>query len=240
MESLIFAVTFISFLIPIVNTVVNPFPFQKEAAIDAVDRGWSDTLILVTRSCPYLTLYTQFWIIVALYYMTPTTMFIAQTLSWFVFCVYHGINYIDKKHLAYHSEEFVKKVVSWKPPKWPLVIVWFGLHWQHTIFPFYLHYLTYKYDIDYTNSFYAVMCSFGVMAFYLVWHTFCWKVQGIAAYPFLNRLRQISHEISFYCAAFTLVVVVNCIVASMWRELIFYMVGILHMIAVNHVLIKTL
>jgi hypothetical protein len=240
MESSIFIITIVSFLIPIVNTVINPYPFQKQATDNARQRGWNEYMIIITRSCPYLTLYTQFWIILAMYNMTPITMFIAQSLSWFVFCVYHGINYIDTKHLAYHPEEFVKEVVSWKPPKGPLVVVWFGLHWQHTIFPFYLHYLTYKHEIDYSNNIYAVLCSFGVMAFYLVWHLFCWKVQGIAAYPFLNSLRRMSNEILFYCVSFVVITVVNCVVASMWKELMFYLVGFFNMLVINHIFLKTL
>ncbi len=239
MESQIFTATFISFLIPIVNTIVNPSPFQKEATDNAKQRGWNKYIILVTRACPYLTLYTQFWILVALYFLTPTTMFIGQSLSWFVFILYHGINYIDPMHLAYHPEELVKEVVSWTPPKNKNIVIWFGLHLQHTIFPFYLHYLTNKYNIDYCKNIYAILCSFAAISIYVVWHLFCWYVQGIPAYPFLTKLRLFTHELLFYCAGTVLMVVVNCILAFMWSELIFYFMGIGTTLIIGYILIKS-
>ncbi len=235
MESIIFNITLITFLIPIVNTVVNPFSFQKEASKNAKKRGFNSMIVTITRSCPYLTLYTQFWIIVAMYNLTPVSMFIGQSLSWCVFILYHGINFIDPMHLAYHPEEFVKEVVSWKPPintqtSFKNIVVWFGLHLQHTIFPFYLHYLTYVYNIDYTKNIYAVFCTFNIMIFYTIWHMFCWYVQGIPAYPFLTKLRLMSHEITFYFVGFVLMTIINCILASMWSELFFYIIGVVSMI----------
>jgi len=235
-----FVITVVSFLIPIVNTIVNPHPFQKDSYIQAKTNGWDHYTILTTRATQYLTLYAQFWIIIGMYCMTSTTMFIAQTISWFVFCLYHGINNIDKKYLAYHSEELVNEVVSWKPPKdLQHKIIWFGLHWQHTFFPFYLHYFAYKNNISYNNNFYAVVCSYVVIGLYVVLHLFCWKVQGIAAYPFMNRLRAISHEMSFYCMGFMLFTLITCVTSSMWIEFTFYIMGILNMIMINHIIIKT-
>lgn len=232
MESLILVITFVSFLIPIVNTVINPHPFQIEATIHAKAKGWNDRIILITRSCCYLTLYTQFWTMIAMYKLTPTTMFIAQSLSCFVFCLYHGINYLDTKHLSYHSQELVKEVVSLKPPKNEKAFIWFGLHWQHTIFPFYLTYLSYKHSINYQSNVAMMIYSFLVMGLYVVWHLFCWHVQGIAAYPFLNKLRTTSHELSFYYVSFILTIIINSMIASMWSELFFYIMGFLSMLVI--------
>lgn len=234
-ESIVFTVTLVSFLIPIVFTTVNPFPFQIKATEDAKKRGWNTLVILVTRACPYLTLYTQFWILVAMYNLTPLTMFIGQSMTWCVFLLYHGFNLIDPTHLTYHPEEFVREVVSWKPPKNKNIVIWFGLHLQHTVFPFYLHYLTSKYEIDYTGNISYVMCSFLLMLFYVVWHLFCWYVQGIAAYPFLNYLRNKSQELLFYCLGFHFMVVVNYILTSMWSELLSYFMGIGVVLVLNHV-----
>lgn len=229
MESVIFNINLISFLIPIVFTTIKPFPFQIKTTEDAKRRGWNSFAILVTRVCPYLTLYTQFWTLVAMYNMEPITMFIAQSMTWTVFLLYHGINIIDPVCLTYHPREFVKEVVSWKPPMSKNIVIWFGLHLQHTIFPFYLHYLTYKYDVNYYNSLYPVIANILVMGLYVIWHLFCWQVQGIAAYPFLNEFRDHSCEIGFYCFGFIIIVLINCILASMWRELIFYLIGFMNM-----------
>jgi len=238
MESAIFLITYVSFLIPIVNTIVNPFYFQKVATLHAKEQGWNILIILTTRAGLYLTVYTQFWILIALIYMTPVTMFIGQSLSWIVFYLYHGINFINPMNLTYHPREFVEQVVSWKPPlKTPFrstnlfnLIVWIGLHLQHTIFPFYLHYLTYKYNIDYSNNLYAVFYSFIVMGVYVIWHLFCWHVQGIPAYPFLTHLRQKNLEKLWYLVGFHFVIIVNTILASMWVELLFYCIGLFVMI----------
>ncbi len=241
MESFVITVTIVSFFIPIIFTTINPFPFQKETAEDAKKRGWNSYIILITRACSFLTLYTQFWIIIAMLYLTPTTMFIGQSLSWIVFSLYHGMNYIDPMLLAYHPEEFVREVIRWTPPtKKRYTIIWAGLHLQHTVFPFYLHYLTFKHEIDYKNNLFAVVSSFNVVLFYVAWHLCCWHVQGIPSYPFLKKLRIDKYELLFYCGGFIYMVVINCILASMWRELLFYLLGLICMTSITCVTILEL
>lgn len=232
-ETLVLIVTIAVFITPIVFTSINPFPFQKIAAQDAKRRGWGDTIIRVTRSCEFLTLYSQFWTIVAMYYLTPTTMFIAQSLSWSVFIVYHSMNYISPALLSYHPREFVQEVVRWTPPRQTKYFgIWLGLHLQHTVSPLYLHYLTQKHNIDYTNNLFAFVSAFNAVLFYIGWHLFCWHVQGIPAYPFLTEQRINMVEHNLYCVGLSCVVALNCVLAGMWRELGFYLLGFGSVIAV--------
>ena len=212
MESIIFNVTLISFLIPIILTTVRPHPFQIKATISAKRQGYSMPLILITRALPYLTIYTQFWILLALYKLEPITMSIAKTLSWSVFFLYHGINYVDPMYLAYHSKELVREVVRWTPPFSRYIVIWFGLHLQHTIFPFYLHYLAKIHSISSEKFLINTTNSMSIMILYLAWHLFCWDVQGIPAYPFLSMLRSTGYEISFYFIGFMFMLLINVII----------------------------
>jgi hypothetical protein len=50
--------------------------------------------------------------------------------------------------------------------------------------------------------------------FYVVWHLFCWNVQGIPAYPFLIRLREMKYEILFYILGFSVMTVKNSLLTS--------------------------
>jgi len=214
-----------SLVIPIVFTTYNPFPFQVEAAKNAKIRGWNNFTILITRTCPYLTLYSQIWTILAIYSLNPTIMFVAQSMTIIVFCLYHGINLIDPTNLTYHPVEFVKEVISWKPPNNWNIIIWAGLHVQHTVFPFYLYYLTIKYEINYTNDIRIVLTSYLAMIVYIIWHTFCWIVQGIPAYPFMTKLKRAGHDVIFYIVGLNFMIIVNCIISRMWNELFFFFLG---------------
>lgn len=209
-----------------------PFSFQLQSSENAIRRGWNKGIVVLTRMFPYLTLYTQMWTIIAMYNLTPATMYIAQTMSWFVFFLYHGFNYMGPDHLAYHPEEFVNEVVRWKPPMNSKIFVWFGLHWQHTIFPFYLHYLTNKYNIEYRYDYTMILYNFASITVYIIWHSFCWYVHEVAAYPFLNILRETSNELAFYLFGFSVNIIINCIIAGLWKELFFYLVGMLNIAAI--------
>ena len=145
MELLIFTITLFTFVIPIINTIYNPHDFQLEALMDAKSREQSDLIITITRAFQFLTTYTQLFTLIALYTYSPNHMFIAQLLTIYVFIIYHGINYICPFYLTYHNEKIVKEVITWIPPYNENIVIWFGLHWQHTIAPFYLYYLIYLY-----------------------------------------------------------------------------------------------
>lgn len=218
----------VSLIIPIINAVVNPQPFQKDAHKCAKSRGHDKGVIILTRACQHLTLYSQFWTIIALYYKTPLTMFVAQTMSILVFFLYHGFNYFDSKHLAYHPKELVEQVINIFPPMNKYIVVWMGLHFQHSVFPFYIYYISRKYDLNNYEP-HMLFYSFTVMTAYILFFNYCWKVQGIAAYPFLNELNKHSSEFLFYCSGFIVFMIINCIVCGMYNELFFYVLGIINL-----------
>lgn len=229
MEEYILNLLIITLIVPIINAMINPQPFQKSAHKCAKSRGHNKIVIIITRACQHLTLYSQFWTIIALYYKTPLTMFIAQTMSILVFFLYHGFNYFDKKYLAYHPIELVEQVVSLTPPMNRYIIVWMGLHFQHSIFPFYIYYISRNYDLVHYEP-YMLFYSFATMTAYILFSIYCWKVQGIAPYPFLNDLNKHSSEVLFYCLGFIVFMTINCVVCSMYNELFFYSLGIISLL----------
>jgi hypothetical protein len=198
----LFIVTSVSLLVPIVFTTLFPTPKQKEGALHAELSGWSQVSTLVTRALPYLTLYTQFLVWMFLYEMTNATLLlIAQTFTSSVFILYHGINLIDPLHLAWHPIELVREVVSWRPPFSRNIVIWVGLHSQHTFFPFYLKYHQYKEKIvfsDHVGVFKGLQLMLLLLFVWIIWHLHCWQVQGYPAYPFLSKLRKESLEATFY------------------------------------------
>jgi hypothetical protein len=232
LEYLIFTITLVSFVVPIVFAITRPLPFQIDASNYAEKNGWNKYIILIVRSCPYLTTYSQFWFLVAIYDRGPTAIFVGLSFAWGILILYHSINFINPMHLSYHPEEIVLKVTGLKPPNDKLVVIWCGLHLQHTFPVMYLHYLAYSRDINYQHNYSAFFVSMLLVAFYIVWHLFCWRVQGIPAYPFLKHFRQENMlnprhaEIIFYYAGFLAVIVLNCVLGSMWGELLFYVIGL--------------
>jgi len=211
METIIFYVTLIAFVIPLVNTSLRPLTFQIKASSYAKENGWPVVVIVLTRALPFLTLYTQFWILIAMYYLNSSTMFIAQTLSISVFLLYHGINLLDPMYLAWHPKELVYEVVRLIPPwKNPFhLIIWVGLHLQHTIFPFYLFFLANKHDLNKLFRWVYLVLSSILLIIYILWHLFCWHVQGIPAYPFLVKLRAMEYEVLFYILGIGIFLVIN-------------------------------
>lgn len=217
-ETAIIIITTAQMMIPLIYAVVNPFPFQKLATADALNRDWNMSAIIITRCIPYLTMYSQCLTLVALYYKTPITMLVAQSTSWFVFVLYHGLNYMDPMNLAYHPKELVNQVIRWTPPSektFKNVVTWLGLHFQHTVFPFYLHYVTHKYKIVYRNNYDALGYNSLFIVTYMFWFLICWKVQGVAAYPIMNRLREHDAEFTFYLMCFGLSSTISSVLISM-------------------------
>lgn len=217
-ETAVITVTAIQIIIPVIYSVTNPFTFQQIATINAAGRGWNKYAIIITRCIPYLTMYSQFLTIVALYNLTPNTMLVAQSMSWFVFLLYHGLNYMDPSNLAYHPKELVEQVVRWSPPSkktFKNVVTWLGLHFQHTVFPFYLHHVTNKYKINYRKNEEALFYYSLSMVLYLGWFLVCWKVQGIAAYPIMNRLRDHDAEFTFYLLCFGIGSIISSVLISL-------------------------
>jgi hypothetical protein len=210
MESVICIVTFVIVSIPVINTIFNPLPFQQNATIDARKRGWNESIIKTTRALPFLTLFAQVWFLLAIYTLDSDIMFVTQAISWVVFVLYHGMNFIDPVHLAYHPKEMIDKVIKLIPPIHPFYfIIWCGLHYQHTLPPFYLYYLACEHDVIYNNNKNGVYYTMFAMSIYCSWHMFCWKVQGIPAYPFLKELRKQSQEMVFYTFGATLTFVIS-------------------------------
>jgi hypothetical protein len=194
MESLMFNFLSIVLIIPMINSIVRPQPFQ----LNADKNKWSMPIIILTRSFQHFTLYSQLYVLYALWALEPTSMFIGKTLSWTVFFAYYGINHVNPMYLAYHPEELVKQVTAYKPPCSRLLIGWIGLHIQHMLFPFYLQYISVKYGINTEMSLSVFINNYIVILIYILWHLICWHVQEIPAYPFLINLRTYEYEILFY------------------------------------------
>lgn len=245
-ESFILALSVVSILIHIVNNAINPFPYQIKSSYDAKQHGWNDYIIILTRTCSYLTIYSQCWIIIALWNLTPLTMYIAQSISWIVFFLYYGTNFVGIKkpsYMIYHPEEFVKKIGwgpmlfkfnKWNPKELGHIMIWIGINIQYTIFPFYLRYLRVKYDINYDNTIQYVLSGFATVFIYVIWYMFCRYVQDDKMQIFTTN----DSYLIFYCISFILMVAVNCILASMWNGLFFYCLGIITMISINYAILK--
>lgn len=201
MNSVVYHITWIALLVPLVFPCFFPLPLQRKAAIDAYRRGWSWPVVLVTRTTPYLTLHTQAWIFAALHTRDPELVFTAHTLSLGVFVLYHGFNLINPMLLAHHPEPLVRKVTAVQPPLSDpfLLLIWLGLHLQHSFFPFYFFFQ----DFPSKQSLMPVF----VLGGYIVWQRVCWAVQDVPAYPVLEQFRQQGYEYVFYQAG---VAVVAC------------------------------
>lgn len=199
-ETVVLWINLICFILPLIVTTIKPIPHQIESTKHARNNNWSLPVILVTRALPYLTLYTQFWNLLAWYHKAPILIDISLSLSIAVFLLYHGINLLNPMHLSYHPEELVRKVVSWRPPMSKEVGLWLGLQIQHSFSPFYNFYLIYTNEI--TNAHVGLpvrsLCCTLVLFIYVIWLLICWKINDIPPYPFLKELREKDLEKLFY------------------------------------------
>lgn len=215
--SLLFFLTAIGVVAPICFTTFIPTPIQQQATLDAKRRKWGFIQIYITRALGFLTLFTQFIVCLFLYDVTNIMLLvIAQTFSTSVFILYHGINSINPLHLAYHPEELVRAVVTWRPPLSKYFPIWIGLHYQHTFFPFYLKYYQHSNNINFDHHVDIIDALFlccMLLLFYITWHFHCWKVQGYPAYPFLKHLREEGIESIFYSVGFAMFC---CIFILIW------------------------
>jgi hypothetical protein len=196
--SILFYSLFVFTFITVANCIANPHSAQIKAELDARKREWSYFAIYTTRSLPYLTLYAQILTLFALFWSTPSTIHFGHSLSSVVFIAYHGINSINPSHLSYHPLEITRIVTAWKPPCSMLVVPWIGLHLQHSVFPFYLHWIQERVTLL------DLACAHVLLLIYIFWHLFCWHVQGIPAYPFLAHLRTTGWETVFYATGFVI------------------------------------
>ncbi len=173
------AITIISYLGAIVLPIIKPHSFQQLAGVE----GYPYPIIVLTRSTQYFTLFAQFWLIVALISENPVAQLVAQSTGTAVFILYHGFTSVDPMSLSYHDEGMVREATRLFPPPMNRYIVgWFGLHFQHTVCPLMAWYLHGWYTWDNANR----ASLLGLV--FLPWSLFCWKVQGIPAYPFMKRL----------------------------------------------------
>ena len=196
MESFLLILTASISGIACLNAIFRPQPFQQNAHACAKKRGHSRPLILISRSLCHLTQFGQWWIIAALFTKNNDVFFVAQAISWIIFCLYHGMNLWNPQLLAYHEKNLVDQVVRWSPPSHPFhVLIWFGLHYQHTLPPLYMHYFAYTNVITYSENTRGALYTVVAMIVYTLWHLYCWKIQGIPAYPFLKEFRNQSFEV---------------------------------------------
>jgi len=203
---MLFWVILAALLVAVLNSLVNPHPFQTAATTYARHHGWSMPMILLTRASCYLTLWTQALVLLALQRESTETWFVAETATWVVFSLYHVINYLDVSLLSHHDLALTQAVVRWLPPTTGLrhLVIWAGLHLQHTVLPFYM--ATHRpgaYQPRLLVSGYITMCA------YILWHTFCWGVQGVPAYPLLHILRARDLEFHFYATCCVLVMIIE-------------------------------
>ncbi len=76
-----------------------------------------------------------------------------------------------------------------------------------------------KYDIYTKLSPHIHLYSHTALLFYIIWHLFCWNVQGLPAYPFLIELRIIKYEILFYILGFFIMSIKNSCLLSINKPL---------------------
>lgn len=142
---------------------------------DALKRGYSLTIIRLTRSTQYFTLFGQL-----LYaFGVPS---VAVAVEFFVFLLYHGmIHGIGVETLSYEDVFQARESTGFYPPKSLLILPWIGLHLQHTICPI-MAWMDFPFLWADAG---LVVCA---IATYTVWMLYCWRVQGVPPYPFLSVL----------------------------------------------------
>lgn len=187
--------------------VFLPRPHQLECEQDARIRGWSKSMIILTRGSQHFTIYAQVWLIAALATGQREFACIAMVLGTVVFFLYHVLMFDDPQHLSYEPESFVAKIIAWTPPRDRFIIPWIGIRVQHIVLPLYFWVTggVEHHPEDVMKSVYAAFA-------YHTWSLVCWTVQGKPAYPIQERLWNEGGYIHAFigCMALTYLVASGC------------------------------
>ncbi len=196
-----------SFLIAIGKTAISPEPHQLECEVHALKCGWPIWIIRLTNSTQFFTLYSQLWLVVALFTNHRETAVIAMVLETTVCILYYVLLYMNAQWLSYHPPHIMQKVTAWFPPIDSHCIVWVGLHIQHLICPLHLWLVG---GIEHRPE--DVCLSVAAVLVYVGWNTFCWNVQGRPAYPIqqLAAEKHIYGPAALFYILITLTVAIGC------------------------------
>lgn len=174
----------VTLVIALVQGTFFPNPHQRKCETDALKRKWPRWVIQLTRSTSFLTLFSQFLLIVSLFLHTSREIaVVAMVLETVVFFLYHVFTAIDSGLLSYHDPEFTKKATAWLPSMDKTSIAWAALHLQHTVCPLHLWVTG---GIEHRST--DVWWSVGLVLGYVGWNHFCWRVQGNPTYPIQQKL----------------------------------------------------
>lgn len=171
----------LSYLVSVGLAWLRPKPYQIKCSEDAIRRGWSRPIVSLTRATQHFTLFSLLLVVCALASGHRETAVVATSLELLVFFLYHGIASYDPTLLGYDNPDLIRECMGWRPPFSRYIVVWLGLHIQHTLAPFILWgYAEHRPEDE--------SLVFGALFFYIMWNHFCWSVQGRPAYPIQEKL----------------------------------------------------
>lgn len=198
-QTISFLIAFVCYTTSIGIAVFRPKPYAIKCAEDARIRGWSNWIIILTRATQHFTLYALMMVVLATYTDNHELSVIAASLECLMFVLYHMICFIDPNYLGYDNPDLIRECARLRPPLNRYFIVWLGLHFQHTIVPIVMmQNLKYHEPEDWIYVMIALMV-------YIQWNHFCWKVQGLPAYPIQNILYAF-HPNIYYSSLFLCIV----------------------------------
>jgi hypothetical protein len=180
----------------------NPRKVHKEAQDESLARGFLYPTVVVTRLLQHYTVCSQILLVVSIcrdisilnsFDNDPCNndlKIITCIIQTNLFVLYHFFIYFGPEFLThienFPSIEYLKSVVSWKPPINALdrAIVWTILKIQHVLAP--LHYWIYFSNTDPKIISYNghLRRDTNILFFiYGLWNFWCWYVQGVPPYP---------------------------------------------------------
>jgi hypothetical protein len=171
---------------------------------DALRRGWPISIIRLTRATQFFTLFGQTLVTIALFTNHTSLTVVAFVLDLVVAILYHGICRIDPSLLSYDDPHLARKVTALLPPMDEHFIVWLGLHGQHTVVPL----LLWMSGVPFQHYVSDTWICMGLFILYSIHNLFCWKVNGIAAYPIQQVMWDHGLYIPAWLGCLTLVYIV--------------------------------
>ena len=143
-------------------------------------------MITFTRATQHFTTFGLGLVCVANY--TESYHATAFILEFMVAILYHAIRLVDPSLLGYEDPTLYTRVTRFFPPLDRYIFIWAGLQLQHTLVP--LMAWTWTEPEDET-------LALTLLVVYIALNHFCWKVQGIPAYPIQARLYAYSPYLYF-------------------------------------------
>jgi hypothetical protein len=183
----------ISFTITLLNALFNKRYINKITEEYALKNGHSKSKMYIVRIFQHYTIWSQLFLIMALYFNKRELEMIAHILQTNLFILYTIIRFYDVSLLTYEenfpSIEFLQRATSWKFPlyeiykkEYTIVFVWLIQNTQHLLAP--LHYWVEHYfykSVEHDNS---LLFEINVLFMcYAIWNFYYWYVCGIPVYP---------------------------------------------------------